>query len=131
MFKSLITHKLTILLGLFLLLQLPLHSVLSLNHERQAYRAEAIAQITTSSSGPQRLTGPVLVIPYIETSREYVAEEKIYKEYKTRHQLLLLPETLAIDGKYFTSGSLAGSHEAALKVADQLIARARSEQGRK
>ena len=36
MFKSLITHKLTILLGLFLLLQLPLHSVLSLNHERQA-----------------------------------------------------------------------------------------------
>lgn len=39
--------------------------------------------------------------------------------------------TLAIDGKYFTSGSLAGTHEAALKVADQLIARARSEQGRK
>ncbi len=39
--------------------------------------------------------------------------------------------TLVIDGKYFTSGSLAGTHEAALKVADQLIARARSEQGRK
>lgn len=39
--------------------------------------------------------------------------------------------TLAIDGKYFTSGSLAGTHEAALKVADQLIARARTEQGRK
>ena len=98
MFKSLISHKITILLALFLLLQLPLSSVLSLNQERQAYRAEAIAQITTSSSGPQRLTGPVLVIPYIETSREYVADEKIYKEYKTRHQLLLLPEALAIDG---------------------------------
>lgn len=39
--------------------------------------------------------------------------------------------TLAVDGKYFTSGSIAGSHEAALKVADQLIARARAEQGRK
>ena len=39
--------------------------------------------------------------------------------------------TLAIDGKYFTAASIAGSHEAALKVADQLIARARSEQGRK
>ena len=98
MFKSLISHKITILLVLFLLLQLPLSSVLSLNQERQAYRAEAIAQITTSSSGPQRLTGPVLVIPYIETSREYVADEKIYKEYKNRHQLLLLPEALAIDG---------------------------------
>lgn len=99
MFKSLISHKITILFILFLLLQLPLSSVLSLNQERQAYRAEAIAQITTSSSGPQRLTGPVLVIPYLETTREYVAEEKQYKEYQTRHQLLLLPETLAIDGK--------------------------------
>lgn len=39
--------------------------------------------------------------------------------------------TLAIDGKYFTSGSIAGTHEAALKVADQLIAKARTEQGRK
>jgi len=39
--------------------------------------------------------------------------------------------TLAVDGKNFTSGSIAGSHEAALKVADQLIAKARAEQGRK
>ena len=39
--------------------------------------------------------------------------------------------TLAVDGKYFTSASIAGSHEAALKVADQLIAKARAEQGRK
>ena len=40
--------------------------------------------------------------------------------------------TLAVDGKYFTSGSIAGTHEAALsRSADQLIARARSEQGRK
>lgn len=39
--------------------------------------------------------------------------------------------TLAVDGKYFTSASIAGSHEAALKVADQLIATARAEQGRK
>ena len=39
--------------------------------------------------------------------------------------------TLAVDGKYFTSGSIAGTHEAALKVADQLIVKARAEQGRK
>ena len=58
MFKSLISHKITILLVLFLLLQLPLSSVLSLNQERQAYRAEAIAQITTSSSGPPAGTWP-------------------------------------------------------------------------
>lgn len=38
--------------------------------------------------------------------------------------------TLAIDGKYLTSASLAGSHANALKVADELIARARKEGGR-
>jgi inner membrane protein len=98
MFKSLISHKLTILLGLFLLLQLPLHSVLSLNHERQAYRNEALEQITASSSGPQRLTGPVLVIPYEETKSHYVEEEGKYKEFTTSKQQLLFPETLAVTG---------------------------------
>ncbi|MCB1939039.1 MAG: thiol:disulfide interchange protein DsbA/DsbL [Rhodocyclaceae bacterium] len=33
--------------------------------------------------------------------------------------------TLAIDGKYLTSASMAGSHEAALKTADELIAKVR------
>jgi len=33
--------------------------------------------------------------------------------------------TLAIDGQFLTSASMAGSHEEALKVADQLIARVR------
>lgn len=50
MFKSLISHKITILLVLFLLLQLPLSSVLSLNQERQAYRAEVTVH-------PDQLTG--------------------------------------------------------------------------
>lgn len=52
--------------------------------------------------------------------------DKLARDYKIQG----VP-TLAIDGKYFTSGSIAGSHEAALKVADQLIVRARGEQGRK
>ncbi|MBS0357112.1 MAG: thiol:disulfide interchange protein DsbA/DsbL [Proteobacteria bacterium] len=52
--------------------------------------------------------------------------EKLGRDYKIQG----VP-TLAIDGKYFTSASIAGSHEASLKVADQLIVRARGEQGRK
>ncbi|ATE61376.1 thiol:disulfide interchange protein DsbA/DsbL [Thauera sinica] len=38
--------------------------------------------------------------------------------------------TLAIDGKFLTSASMAGSHEAALKKADELIARVRKERGK-
>jgi thiol:disulfide interchange protein DsbA len=39
--------------------------------------------------------------------------------------------TLAIDGKFLTSASMAGSHEAALKQADELIARVRKDRGGK
>ena len=99
MLKTLLSHKLTLLVGLFLLLQLPLHSIMELNAERQAYRGEALSQITASSSGPQRLTGPVLVIPYEETSREYVEAEKKYKIYVTSKQQLLLPEELKVEGQ--------------------------------
>lgn len=52
--------------------------------------------------------------------------EKLGRDYKIQG----VP-TLAVDGKYFTSGSIAGTHENALKIADQLIVRARGEQGRK
>lgn len=38
--------------------------------------------------------------------------------------------TLAIDGKFLTAASMAGSHEAALKTADELIARVRKERGK-
>lgn len=37
---------------------------------------------------------------------------------------------LVIDGKYTTSASMAGSHEAALTTADELIARVRKERGK-
>mgnify|MGYP000151952674 CR=1 FL=1 len=39
--------------------------------------------------------------------------------------------TLIVDGKYRTSGSIAGTHEAALKAVDQLLVTIRGEQGRK
>ena len=52
--------------------------------------------------------------------------EELGRNYKVQGVPLL-----AVDGKYFTSASIAGSHEAALKSADQLIVRARGEQGRK
>jgi thiol:disulfide interchange protein DsbA len=46
--------------------------------------------------------------------------DQIARNYKIRG----VP-TLAIDGQYLTSASMAGSHEAALQVADELIAKVR------
>lgn len=99
MFKNLLRHKLALLCGLFLLLQLPLQSIMSINEERQAYRSEAIAQITASSSGSQRLVGPVLVIPYTQTQRDYNEAEKKYVITVSSKRLLLLPESLKVNGE--------------------------------
>ncbi len=52
--------------------------------------------------------------------------QQLSKEYKISG----VP-TLAVAGRYITSASLTGSHEAALATVDQLIAKTRSEQGRK
>jgi protein dithiol oxidoreductase (disulfide-forming) len=38
--------------------------------------------------------------------------------------------TLAVDGKYITSSSMAGGHEGAVRMLDQLVARVRGERGR-
>ncbi|MBI2312861.1 MAG: thiol:disulfide interchange protein DsbA/DsbL [Betaproteobacteria bacterium] len=46
------------------------------------------------------------------------------------YQLRGVP-SLAVDGKYLTSGSFAGSPESMLKVVDELVAKARNERGTK
>ena len=63
MVKQIFTHKIALLL-LCLLMMIPVHAIMELNRERQAYRSRAIHSIMVSHSGPQRLMGPVLVQPY-------------------------------------------------------------------
>lgn len=114
MFKSLISHKITILLMLFLLLQLPLHSLLSLTYERQSYRNQALEQISASSSGPQRLVGPILVIPYQQQENQYNEEEGKYHLITHQRQLLLLPEQLTVNSTLQVESRQLGIFQAQL-----------------
>ncbi|MBP8189965.1 MAG: inner membrane CreD family protein, partial [Aeromonas sp.] len=52
MVKQIFTHKIALLLLLCLLLMIPVHAIMDLNRERQAYRSQAIHSIMASSSGP-------------------------------------------------------------------------------
>ncbi|MGL5812773.1 MAG: cell envelope integrity protein CreD [Aeromonas sp.] len=94
MVKHILTHKVVMLLLLSLLLMIPVHSIMELNRERQAYRSQAIHSIMASSSGPQRLIGPVLVQPYTRTvtieqdGKRFVRTEQVYR--------YLLPEQLEV-----------------------------------
>ena len=94
MVKQIFTHKIALLLLLCLLLMIPVHAIMDLNRERQAYRSQAIHSIMASSSGPQRLLGPVLVQPYTravtveQDGKRFVREERVYR--------YLLPDRLDV-----------------------------------
>ncbi|HGY5296057.1 TPA: cell envelope integrity protein CreD [Aeromonas salmonicida] len=94
MVKQIFTHKIFLLLLLSLLLMVPVQSIMELNRERQAYRSQAIHSIMASSSGPQRLLGPVVVQPYTRT----VIMEQDGKRFERKLQLYryLLPEQLDV-----------------------------------
>lgn len=94
MVKQIFTHKIFLLLLLSLLLMVPVQSIMELNRERQAYRSQAIHSIMASSSGPQRLMGPIIVQPYTRSvtveqeGKRFVRQEQIYR--------YLLPEQLDV-----------------------------------
>ncbi|MBL0435464.1 cell envelope integrity protein CreD [Aeromonas hydrophila] len=94
MVKQIFSHKIFLLLLLSLLLMVPVQSIMELNRERQAYRSQAIHSIMASSSGPQRLLGPVVVQPYTRT----VTVEQDGKRFERKLQLYryLLPEQLDV-----------------------------------
>jgi inner membrane protein len=58
--------KLAAVLALTLAILIPLSLVRDVIHERQRYRAEAVADVVRSYAGPQALAGPVLTVPYTE-----------------------------------------------------------------
>lgn len=60
--------KLAAVLALTLAILIPLSLVRDVIHERQRYRAEAVADVVRSYAGAQAFAGPVLTVPYTEWS---------------------------------------------------------------
>ena len=60
--------KILMVLGLALAILVPLTMIRGVIHEREGYRAQAVAKVTRSVAGRQSLAGPMLVVPYRETT---------------------------------------------------------------
>lgn len=110
MVKQIFSHKIVLLLLLSLLLMIPVHAIMELNRERQAYRSQAINSIMASSSGPQRLLGPVLVQPYTRA----VTVEQDGKSFERKLQLYryLLPEQLDVQASMEVTPRKLGIYQA-------------------
>ncbi|HHQ4541557.1 TPA: cell envelope integrity protein CreD [Aeromonas veronii] len=110
MVKQIFTHKIFLLLLLSLLLMVPVQSIMELNRERQAYRSQAIHSIMASSSGPQRLMGPIIVQPYTRSvtveqeGKRFVRQEQVYR--------YLLPEQLDIKANMEVTPRKLGIYQA-------------------
>ncbi|MFP8913307.1 inner membrane CreD family protein, partial [Pseudomonas aeruginosa] len=101
-----LAYKLGAIALLILLLLIPLLMIDGLIRDRQEVRDGVLQDIARSSSYSQRLTGPLLVVPYRRTVREWVTEEKtekrVLQEREQRGELYFLPDRFALDGQMRT-----------------------------
>ncbi|HBZ1361724.1 TPA: cell envelope integrity protein CreD [Klebsiella pneumoniae] len=95
--KSPLFWKITTLIGCIVLLSLPLMMVRELINERADYRSEVVDAIEQSTSGSQKLAGPLIAIPITETLTRM--ENKKEVNYQRNWVYYWLPESLAVTGK--------------------------------
>ncbi|KTC63955.1 hypothetical protein AO262_31235 [Pseudomonas fluorescens ABAC62] len=110
---------------LILLLLIPLLMINGIISDRQQLRDGVVMDIARSSSYAQRVTGPVMVVPYRKTVREWKLNEKLNKRYEetreVRGRLYFLPERFELDGKVQTELRARGIYQARLFHADSRI----------
>ena len=82
-------------------LAVPLFTVYLLVYDRQNQSATARASIAEGWGGPQTITGPVLVIPYLATGEESVSEngKRIVRRTTEWHELTLFPDSADISAE--------------------------------
>ncbi|MCI1032574.1 inner membrane protein [Raoultella sp. BIGb0149] len=109
MLKSPLFWKMSTLLGCILLLSIPLMMVRQLIVERADYRSDVVDALEKSTSGAQKLTGPLIAIPVTETLTRL--EDKKEVEYQQTWVHYWLPESLAISGKQNVESRQIGIYE--------------------
>lgn len=97
MLKSPLFWKITTLIGCIVLLSLPLTMVRELINERADYRSEVVDAIEQSTSGSQKLAGPLIAIPITETLTRMENQKEV--NYQRNWVYYWLPESLAVTGK--------------------------------
>lgn len=93
--------KILMVLGLTLAILVPLAMIRGVIHEREAYRAQAVASVARSVAGRQSFAGPVLVVPYRETvevvERDKYGVEQTVQRVRER-RWVFFPRTLDAGG---------------------------------
>jgi inner membrane protein len=93
--------KAFVLLIVFILVQVPVHWIENITHERMSYKEDATQSVSSSYAGIQYVSGPVLMIPYTHSYWEPVLNKDgnpIGREQrKQTGSISILPKTLTMD----------------------------------
>lgn len=119
MLKSPLFCKVALLVGCVLLLTIPLMLVRALIDERENYHDDALASLAKGSSGAQKLTGPFIAIPVVETVTRIEDKKKVQTQ--RRWLYYWLPDTLTITGKQNTETRKLGIYTGQLWYNDLQI----------
>jgi inner membrane protein len=110
---------------LMLLLMIPVSMINGVIGERKASQASVIDEIARSSSYSQKLTGPVLVVPYTQKIKTWKTDPETKVAYQVESslngQLYFLPSAFSVDGTLRTERRSRGIYEARLYHADNKI----------
>ncbi|MFP2203578.1 cell envelope integrity protein CreD [Enterobacter ludwigii] len=109
MMKSPLYWKVSTLLGCILLLLVPLFMVSNLISERESYRNDVEHSLRQSTSGPQKLVGPLIAIPVTEVFYKLEDEKKV--EYKKSYLHFILPESLLVEGNQHVESRSIGIYD--------------------
>ncbi|MBS0200691.1 MAG: cell envelope integrity protein CreD [Proteobacteria bacterium] len=105
-FKAVIVGVLT------LAIIIPLALIGNIVGDRQAYRAQAVADVAQNVGGAQTFAGPVLVVPYVEIHAPVSDDsgKPIGKLERTPGRWVFYPEDLHVSGQLPTSKRARGIH---------------------
>ena len=109
MLKSPLFWKIVTLGGAMLLLLIPLTMVRQIIVERSDYRNEVEDAIRQSTSGPQKLVGPLIAIPVTELYTSLEDGKEVSQKRSYIH--FWLPESLMVEGNQNVEGRKVGIYE--------------------
>ena len=112
------TVKLGLVALLMMLLMIPLLLIGGLVEERQGLRDRVLEDIANSASRQQQVIGPLLVLPYRKTVREWKTHAKTGQRYEESHvrqgRLYFLPERLQVTSEVSSEPRNRGIYQALL-----------------
>ncbi|MBK0002559.1 cell envelope integrity protein CreD [Erwinia sp. S38] len=112
MLKSALFWKVITLIGCLLLLLVPLSMLNSLIAERASWRDSVAQTLSQSTSGPQRVLGPLIVVPWTETRKVMKDDKEVLVEEK--HHRFYLPEQLKIGAQQVVESRSVGIYQGQL-----------------